>query len=178
MQAFSTITTERLRLIPASVESMEAEIGSAAHLAAFLKIKLPMAWPPPLNDAASQRWMLDYLQKHVGSRWGMWYITLPAGRTQLMGNCGFKGAPIRGAVEIGYSIAPEHQRQGYASEAVRGLLRFAFADPTVQRVLAETFPDLTPSIGVLRKCGLRRVQGSSEPGAIRFTLPRTRWEKP
>ncbi len=177
MQACTEIKTQRLRLIPASVKSMEAEIENPAQLAKFLKIQLPDAWPPPLNDEASQRWMLDYLHKHSGSRWGMWYITLPSTPSQLIGNCGFKGAPVRGAVEIGYSVAPEHQRRGYASEAVCGLLRFAFADPTVQRVLAETFPDLIPSIGVLRKSGFRRVQGSSEPGAMRFSLPRQRWEE-
>lgn len=175
MQVCTEITTERLRLIPASVKSMEAEMESSHHLAKFLNTRLPEAWPPPLNDEASQRWMLDYLHKHAASRWGMWYVTLKTKPSQLVGNCGFKGSPVRGAVEIGYSIAPEYQRQGYASEAVGGLLGFAFADAAVRRVLAETFPDLLPSIGVLRKCGFRRVQGSSEPGAIRFSLPRKRW---
>lgn len=177
MPVSTEIKTKRLRLISASVKSMEAEIKSSAILAKFLKIRLPEAWPPPLNDEASQRWMLDYLHKHAGSRWGMWYITLKTKPSQLIGNCGFKGAPVRGAVEIGYSIAPEYQRRGYASEAVGGLLCFAFADSAVQRVLAETFPDLIPSIGVLSKCGFRRVQGNSEPGAIRFSLPRHRWEE-
>ena len=177
MQVSTEIKTKRLALIPASVKSMEAEIESPTELARLLKIRLPKAWPPPLNDDASQRWMLDYLHKHAGSRWGMWYIALKTKPSQLIGNCGFKGAPVRGAVEIGYSIAPEFQRRGYASEAAGGLLRFAFDDPEVQRVLAETFPDLMPSIGVLRKCGFRRVQGNSEPGAIRFSLPRHRWEE-
>jgi ribosomal-protein-alanine N-acetyltransferase len=177
MQACTEIKTQRLRLIPASVKSMEAEIESPTQLATFLKIRLPAAWPPPLNDEASQRWMLDYLHKHSGSRWGMWYITLPTKPSQLIGNCGFKGAPVRGAVEIGYSIALEFQRHGYAREAVGGLLRFAFADRAVQRVLADTFPDLIPSIGVLRKCGFRPVQGSSEPGAIRFSLSQQRWDE-
>lgn len=154
---------------------MEAEIQSSTALASYLKLRLPKHWPPPLNDEASQRWMLDYLQKHEGSRWGMWYITLPGRPLQLIGNCGYKGAPQKGAVEIGYSIAPEFQRKGYASEAVRGLLRFAFADAGVKRVLAETLPELAPSIGVLRKCGFRRVGGSSEPGVIRFSIPRARW---
>ena len=169
------IVTERLRLIPASVASMKAEIASAKQLSKFLKVRLPESWPPPLNDRDSQRWMLNYLESHANSRWGMWYITLRRNR-QLIGNCGFKGEPSKRAVEIGYSIAPEFHRRGYATEAVRGLLKFAFADPAVHRVLAETLPELTPSIGVLKKCGFRRVVGASEPGAIRFTFPRLRYE--
>jgi ribosomal-protein-alanine N-acetyltransferase len=175
MQVSQSINTERLRLIPATVKSMEAEIHSPASLASYLKLRLPKYWPPPLNDDASQRWMLAYLQQHEGSRWGMWYITLPGRPSQLVGNCGYKGAPKKGAVEIGYAIAPEFQRKGYASEAVRGLLRFAFAAEEVKRVLAETLPELTPSIGVLRKCGFHHVQGGSEPGILRFSIARARW---
>jgi ribosomal-protein-alanine N-acetyltransferase len=168
------IVTERLRLIPASVASMKAEIASAKKLATLLNLHLPNAWPPPLNDRDSQRWMLNYLESHQHSRWGMWYIVLRRKR-QLIGNCGFKGEPTNGAVEVGYSIAPEYHRRGYASEAVRGLLQFAFADPQVRRVLGETFPELTPSIGVLKKCGFRRVPGGSEPGVLRFSIPRHRY---
>lgn len=175
MQGFKELTTQRLSLIPATVRSMEAELQSPQRLASLLKVRLPNVWPPPLNDEQSQRWMLDYLQQHAGSRWGMWYIALPAPRPQLIGGCGFKGEPTRGAVEIGYSIAPEFHRKGYATEAVGGLLQFAFADPRVRRVLAETFPELIASIGVLRKSGFVRVKGASEPGAIRFSIPRSRW---
>jgi [ribosomal protein S5]-alanine N-acetyltransferase len=169
------ILTKRLRLIPATVASMKAEIANAKQLSKLLDLSLPKSWPPPLNDRDSQRWMLSYLQAHESSRWGMWYIVLRK-RRQLIGNCGFKGEPVKGAVEIGYSIAPEYHRRGYATEAVRGLLQFAFTDPQVRRVLGETLPELTPSIGVLKKCGFRRVPGGSEPGVIRFSIPRTRYE--
>ncbi len=177
MQTTETIRTGRLSLLPATVESMNAELESPASLAALLHVRLPQSWPPPLNDEHSQRWMLDYLRKHEGSRWGMWYIVLAGSTPQLVGNCGFKGEPQKGSVEIGYSIVPEHQRNGYATEAIHGLLRFAFADPRVRRVLAETLPELIPSIGVLRKCGFRRVPGASEPGAIRFSISRALWER-
>jgi RimJ/RimL family protein N-acetyltransferase len=156
---------------------MRAEIASGRKLATLLKVHLPKAWPPPLNDRDSQHWMLHYLQTHEGTRWGMYYIVLRRQR-QLIGNCGFKGEPAKGAVELGYSIAPEYQRRGYASEAVRGLQKFAFADPRVQRVLGETLPDLIASIGVLRKCGFRRVSGASEPAVIRFSIPRHRYPAP
>jgi [ribosomal protein S5]-alanine N-acetyltransferase len=76
---------------------------------------------------------------------------------------------------VGYGIVRDHQRQGYASETVRGLLERAFADPTVQRVIAETFPELTPSIGVLRKCGFRFIGDGAEPGVIRFELTRAKF---
>ena len=169
------IVSKRLWLIPATPDSMRAELKSPRALARYLDVRMPKAWPPPFNDEASQRWMLDYLEKHSQSRYGLYYIVLRDRR--LVGNCGFKGEPARGAVEIGYAIAPEFQRRGYASEAVDALMHHAFSDPAVKRVLAETLPDLVGSIGVLRKARFVRVRGGSEPGVIRFSHTRARWKR-
>ena len=62
-----------------------------------------------------------------------------------------------------------------SSEAVRGLLGRAFADPVVRTVIAETLPELTPSIGVLAKCGFHLIGEGSEPGVIRFELTRAEY---
>ena len=60
---------------------------------------------------------------------------------------------------------------------MRALLRRAFAFPEVDRVTAETLPELAPSIGVLEKAGFTLAEGEgSEPGVIRFELPRDRWK--
>jgi RimJ/RimL family protein N-acetyltransferase len=48
----------------------------------------------------------------------------------------------------------------------------AFALPAVRRVIAETLPELAPSIGVMRKCGFRLIGEGSRPGVIRFELLR------
>ena len=170
------IATPRLWLISATVTSMNAELRSPRSLARHLNVRLPGIWPPPpFNDQASQRWMLNYLENHERSRWGMYYILLRGRDRQLIGNCGYKGEPVRGAVELGYSVCPEFRRRGYASEAVSALLRHAFEDPQITRVLAETLPELIESIGVLRKNNFVRVRGKSEPGVIRFSHTRARW---
>jgi ribosomal-protein-alanine N-acetyltransferase len=106
----------------------------------------------------------------------MYFIVLPrqAAQRVLIGSTGYKGPPsAEGTVEVGYSIVSDHRRRGYASEAVRGLVRHAFGVPEVRRVIAETLPELTPSIGVLRKCGFELVGEGSEPGVIRYELART-----
>jgi RimJ/RimL family protein N-acetyltransferase len=55
---------------------------------------------------------------------------------------------------------------------VRAFISRAFADARVRRVIAETMPNLEPSIGVLTKCGFAFTGDGSEPGVIRFTLDR------
>jgi hypothetical protein len=52
--------------------------------------------------------------------------------------------------------------------AVEGLKAKAYCDARVERIIAETLPDLEPSIGVLRKTGFSPVDGGSEPGVVRF----------
>jgi RimJ/RimL family protein N-acetyltransferase len=69
------------------------------------------------------------------------------------------------------SMPPRSGSPAIASRGPRTLER-AFGLPEVTRVIAETLPDLTPSIGVLKKCGFRLVGEGSEPGVIRFELTR------
>jgi len=116
--------TARLDLVACTLELRLLELQSANALAAALQVTEPSSWPPPLNDQSSQRWFLEKLQSDPGIvGWTMWYFVLcSGGRRELVGNGGFKGAPQEGQVELGYSILPEHQRNGYATEATRGLI--------------------------------------------------------
>ncbi len=169
------IVTERLELVPATLKLTEAALEGPGALAAVLRASVPETWPPEYMDEAALRFTLDRLAEEAAqSDWWLHFAVLRerAGRT-LVGTGGYKGPPTAdGTVEVGYAIVRDHRRRGYASEVVRGLVAHAFAIPTVRRVIAETLPDLTPSIGVLRKCGFRPIDGGSEPGVIRFELTR------
>ena len=165
------IRTERLDLVPGTFEILEAELRGRAPLAKLLDIEVPESWPPPLYDADAIRWMLGRLGEEPGfEAWGFRYFVLrgEAGSVAV-GAGGYKGPPTDdGTVEIGYSILPEYQRRGFASEAVEGLVARAFEDSRASRVLAETLPDLSPSIGVLEKTGFKLLGDGSEPGVIRY----------
>ena len=83
---------------------------------------------------------------------------------------------LDGTVEVGYGIVSDQHRRGYASEAARALVGHAFARPAVRRVIAETYPELIGSIGVLRRCGFRHIGEGSEPGVVRYELTRAEFE--
>lgn len=59
-------------------------------------------------------------------------------------------------VEIGFTIAPAEQGQGYGTEAVRGLLDHLFGTLGKHRVFASVDPENAPSIALLERVGLRR----------------------
>jgi len=170
------IVTERLRLVPATPALVRAALAGRETLAAALGTAVPETWPHQYLDRPA----LEYTLERVAgppAREGWWlhFVVLNRGAAGplLIGTAGFKG-PVSadGIVEVGYGIVSDHQRCGYASEAVRGLLAQAFAVPEVRRVIAETLPELIASIGVLRKCGFRPAEGGSEPGVIRFAITR------
>jgi [ribosomal protein S5]-alanine N-acetyltransferase len=181
------IRTPRLELIPATVEIARAEIHDRARFAAALRVPGPEVWPPPLNDDESMQWLLGTLERDPGAvGWAAWYVVLreesaSAGRTAgtaptaraLIGNAGFFGPPgADGGVEMGYSILEAHQGRGYATEALRALISWAFEHSGVRRVFARTFPDNPRSIRVLEKCGLRPFEPGRGDGSIGFELPR------
>jgi [ribosomal protein S5]-alanine N-acetyltransferase len=58
--------------------------------------------------------------------------------------------------ELGYIVSPAYQRQGYATEAVAALLRWAFAERPIHRVVAHCNPDNPASWRLLERVGFRR----------------------
>jgi RimJ/RimL family protein N-acetyltransferase len=58
--------------------------------------------------------------------------------------------------EVGFVVHPAHQRRGYATEAARPMLDFAFATMGVHRVVGRTEARNTGSARVLEKLGMRR----------------------
>jgi RimJ/RimL family protein N-acetyltransferase len=58
--------------------------------------------------------------------------------------------------EIGWVVAPPHQRRGYATEAAGALLDHAFTTLGLHRVIATCLTENTASAGVMEKLGMRR----------------------
>jgi len=163
------IRTARLELVRATIGTVEAAIEGGARLGELLGARVPAGWPPDLLDEAALRFTADRLRESADDAgWWLRFVLLAGEPKTLIGVAGYKGPPAEGAVEIGYGIVGDRQRRGYATEAAEALVRRAFGDPRVERVIAETLPGLIPSIGVLEKCGFTRVAESSEPGVIRY----------
>lgn len=173
--------TERLLLVPANLELALAEGGDRKKFSELLDADIPADWPPPLNDEQSHQWVIRFFKANpraVG--WALWYFLLdrPGGRRVAIGNGGLKGLPSPdGTAEVGYSIIPEFQRQGYAPEATEALIAWTFGHPQVTRVIAHTLPELQPSIRVMEKCSFTFTGPGQEAGTIRYDLTRNDWQR-
>ena len=109
--------------------------------------------------------------------WGwyaLWLIVRKDGK--CIGNLSFKGVPDNGMVELGYGIAEEYRGLGYATEAVETILTWAFDQPGVTSVAAETEEGNVASRRVLEKCGfIPAGEGREGP---RFVLNLSSYEDP
>jgi len=58
--------------------------------------------------------------------------------------------------EIGFIFNPAFQNQGFASEAVRAIITYAFTKLGAHRIVGHCTPENIPSWKVLEKCGMKR----------------------
>jgi ribosomal-protein-alanine N-acetyltransferase len=163
-------TTDRLRLVAGTQALAAAELGDRAKFAKLLGVLVPETWPPDsLRDVLGYIYGL-YKEHPEWEGWLAWYaVRIDNDEPVLCGSIGFKGPPDEQAiVEIGYSVLPEFQGQGLATEMVAAIVKWAEHQPQVKRIEAETNIDNKASIRVLEKNNFIYVGVGIEPGTVRF----------
>lgn len=105
-----------------------------------------------------------------------WLIKVPPAGFGA-GLIGYKGPPdSNGEVEIGYGIDLAYRSRGYTTEALLGMIEWAFSDPRCQRILApETRRSNLASNRVLQKGGFEIYAETAQ--SISWRLDRSRWEE-
>jgi [ribosomal protein S5]-alanine N-acetyltransferase len=154
--AMLRVQTERLELLALTPELAADALRDKTAAAKRINADIPPGWPP--SD------LLDFLPYYVRDLkrdsslvgWGIWVIVHNIGRV-VIGDIGFKGKPENGTIEIGYGILPAYQQQGYATEASRALIAWAWMQPDVERVTAACLDTNAASRRVLEKIGMRRT---------------------
>jgi RimJ/RimL family protein N-acetyltransferase len=111
-----------------------------AHDARFLRLRQGQLARDPSLDAWLVRGMV--LRSDAGRR--------------MIGHVGYHGPPLDGFVEIGYTVFADMRRQGYATEAVQGLIDHA-AEKGVPRIRLSIAPGNEASLALARKLGFERV---------------------
>jgi RimJ/RimL family protein N-acetyltransferase len=157
------LSTERLELFPLDVRALDAWVAADVQLLRQLTgVRFQPVAPPLLDEALCK---LRDMVAGAGDAWywAVWAFALrESGVVVGAGGCG-AGPDAQGVVVFGYSVYPEHQRRGFATEASRALVDWYFSDPRVRLVRATVPPDHTPSVRVVEKCGLVRVGGDRDP---------------
>src|SRR4051812_5936890 len=148
-----TIVTERLRIGALETNDAESLFGYLSHesVAQF------HSWVPSSADDA--RAFIDRNAAVPFNRNDTWsQLAIRSATTgELVGDLGVHFVGEDGQqVEIGFTISPAHQRNGYAREAVLALLDHLFTALKKHRVFASVDPRNDASLALLRALGLRQ----------------------
>ncbi len=154
------IETERLILLATELKHFELVMQSKQLLAEYLGVNVPISFPES-EDALP--WFYDLVKTDETLVGWLSFWALHRADNTLIASIGFKGKPDEnGKIEIGYSVIPEYRRRGFASEMVRALLEYGFADPKVTVIEAQTRIDNIPSMKVLERFGMRQTGTSHD----------------
>ncbi len=115
---------------------------------------------PPFPDKSACDAFVDRLRADFGGRgWGFWALERKEGGV-FMGTAGLhRPGPQFGVgrpcVEIGWRLAPAFWGKGYATEAAREVLRFAFGELLLDEVVSFTAIGNERSLKVMERLGMK-----------------------
>jgi ribosomal-protein-alanine N-acetyltransferase len=157
---FQPLETRNLRLIPYSPENVLSlrESVEAFERTSGLRV-VPSLRAFMVSDDVSAQWLERVRSSPPEMNpWLHGFGVQHVADDCIIGGAGFVGPPdAAGVVEIAYGIVPEYQGRGYATEAARALVDFAFADERVRKLCAHTFAATNASTRVLAKCGFHYI---------------------
>lgn len=152
------LVTERLRLIPITLDAIEAVLDrDKARAEAIVGAQFPPGWPNDSLLDVGFPYSRDAIRAAPAIRlWGDSLVVLRH-EPRVVGSVVFHGRPSDGIAEVGYGIEERSRGVGLATEATCACVDWALAQPGITAVQATTFPWHMASLGVIRKVGMRQV---------------------
>ncbi len=95
----------------------------------------------------------------------------------LLGSCGVRLAeedPTEAT--FGCELGREHWGCGYATEAARALIGFAFAELGVHHIQAQTLSENSPAIALAQRLGMRVEVGPRSAGTMTLGVASSEWK--
>lgn len=151
----------RLRLMPEAF--LEACLqNDTARAETSIGLKVPPAW---LQDK-------DLMALRLGDRradpayelWSLRAIGLQSSG-EMIGHVGFHSCPdpeylrdyVPDGIEFGYTVFPEYRRQGFATEAVRGLIGWTAREHGIRRFVVSIAPANVASTALAGRLGFVKI---------------------
>jgi ribosomal-protein-alanine N-acetyltransferase len=143
------LETERLLLREFTLQdttAIEAVLGDPVAMEFY---------PAALNRQGVERWIERNLQRYRRDGHGLWAMVLRDSR-EFVGDCGCIVQDVEGKneIEVGYHVRRDLWGKGYATEAARACMDYAFAKLGTARVISMIRPENLRSRRVAEKNGM------------------------
>jgi RimJ/RimL family protein N-acetyltransferase len=144
------LETPRLVLRLFAPEDVEA-------LAGVLSDPIAMRfYPRPFSRPEVEQWIERNRQRYKDDGHGLWAIVVKQ-TGAMIGDCGLVLQEVDGEQlpEVAYHVRRDHWCRGYATEAARACMQFAFETLKANRIISLIKPQNQPSWRVAEKNGLK-----------------------
>ncbi len=133
----------------------ESDIPEIVHLLQDPAIsETTLNIPYPYTESHARHWLVAQRQDWEAGRGYTFAITRRAD-DQLLGAIDIRPKPRFRKAELGYWIGKPYWGQGYATEAVRTIMRYGFETLGLNRIYASHFPENPASGRVMQKAGMK-----------------------
>jgi ribosomal-protein-alanine N-acetyltransferase len=148
--------------------------GNANHARELVDYTVPADFPDAAAAEVLEIRRMQLAADPARAPWSVRAMVRRDGRL-MVGFVNFHGPPgtndieVADAAELGWTVFPEHRRQGYATETALRLMNWARAEHGVRRFISSTTPGNAPSLRVHEKLGFQAT-GQVVDGEIIFEL--------
>ena len=113
-------------------------------------------FPLTLDRQAMREWIERNQRRYEQYGHGLWAVTL-RGERKLLGDCGLVVQEVDGVeeLEVGYHFNRKYWGRGFATEAARACMDYAFDQLGRRRIISMIRPENVPSRRVAERNGLR-----------------------
>lgn len=156
------IHTERLILIPVTLEITRSLIAGSSEEVEKLGIKLDKNWPtkdtmdilPIINNSLEK--------DKLPSGFETWMI-INKSNMLVIGDIGFHGKPNeKGEVEVGYGLVEQERGKGFGFEALSAIMNWLDSQESAKIIKADCLIDNKPSARILEKVGMKETHRDNE----------------
>ena len=144
------IETERLALRELTlddVDAMFAIVGDAETMKYY---------PRPFSREDTVDWVNRNLERYRRDGFSLYAVTLKTNDSDVIGDCGLMRQEVEGdsLIEVGYHFRRDCWGKGYATEAARGCMAYAFAHLGAAKVVSLIRAENVPSCRVAERNGM------------------------
>jgi len=126
-----------------------------------------MRYFPKKLDTSEATAFLQRIRSDIEKRgWGLFAVELKA-TGEFIGFIGLHVHPaefeLADAPEIGWRLLPKYWQQGYATEGAKAVLKYAFRNLRLDKVISFTACLNTPSERVMQRIGMQKLREFDHP---------------
>ncbi|GGG45996.1 GNAT family N-acetyltransferase [Bizionia arctica] len=158
----ASLITDRLILIPFTIQICDNLLKADFSDLDKLNLIKGKSWPDQDVLETLPRIITNLSQEGLPTGFESWMLVKKE-TSEVIGDLGFKGFNSKeNNADLGYGIIKEERQKGYALEATKKLIFWAFSNKILREITAKCLVENQSSINLLQKLNFKEVQKDND----------------